>query len=90
VTVVDAPDPLDVLEKLLGPEGKGTLGFAKAEASGDNSGEEDFELELDFEELRLREFVSRESSYAQKEHVYNAQTVEECMYRPVYFTRDRC
>jgi hypothetical protein len=88
VTVADAPDPLDVLEKLLGSEGKEAAGLAKPETNGDNTAEEDFELELDFEELSLREFASQESPYAKKEHVYTAQTVEECMYCPVYFVRE--
>jgi vacuolar protein sorting-associated protein 52 len=76
--VADAPDPLDVLQKLLGSDGNGAPGLAKPEANGGGAGEEDFELELDFEDLSLREFVSRVSPYAKKEPTYTTQTVEEC------------
>lgn len=78
VTVADAPDPLVVLEKLLGSEGKGAI--SKPQTNGDNGAEDNFELELDFEDLSLREFASRESSVTKKEHVYTTQTVEECRF----------
>jgi vacuolar protein sorting-associated protein 52 len=77
VTVADAPDPLEVLEKLLGSEGKGAV--SKSQGNGVSAAEEDFELELDFEGLGLREFASRGSS-TKKEHVYATQTVEECRF----------
>jgi len=76
VTVTDAPDPLDVLAKLLGSEGKGAI--AKPQTNGDNVAEDELELELDFEDLSLREFASRKSSSAEKEHVYATQMIEEC------------
>jgi hypothetical protein len=78
VTVADAPHPLDVLEKLLGSEGKDV---SKPQANGNFAAREDFELELDFEDLSLREFASRRSPFSKKEHAYTTQTVEECMFR---------
>jgi vacuolar protein sorting-associated protein 52 len=77
VTVADAPDPLDVLEKLLGSERKEAI--TKLQVNGDNVIKDEFEFELDFEDLSLREFVSRMSSSA-KEHAYTPQTVEECRF----------
>ena len=74
--MTDAPNPLDVLEKLLGSEGKPAV---KPQTNG-QSGREDFELELDFEGLDLREFARQESTVAKKESAYTSQTVEECMY----------
>jgi hypothetical protein len=76
VTLTDAPDPLDVLAKLLGTEGKGAI--AKPHTNGGNVAKDELELELDFEDLSLREFVSRESSSAKKGHAYATQTIEEC------------
>ncbi|PMD47410.1 Vps52-domain-containing protein [Hyaloscypha variabilis F] len=75
VTVADAPNPLDVLEKLLGSEGKGKV--AKPQTNGDHLAQDEFELELDFEDLSLREFVSRDALFARREQVYATQTVEE-------------
>jgi hypothetical protein len=79
VMVADAPDPLGVLEKLLGSEGKGVL---KSQANGDNAADDDFELELDFEDLSLRDFALRDALLAKKGHVYTMQTVEECTFCP--------
>ena len=75
--MTDAPDPLDVLAKLLGTEGKGAI--AKPHTNGGNVAKDELELELDFEDLSLREFVSRKSSSVKKGHAYATQTIEECM-----------
>ena len=77
MTAADAPDPLQVLEKLLGSEGKGSSSTSQANGYGAEG--EEFELELDFENLSLREFASRELS-TKKEHGYETQTVEECRF----------
>jgi hypothetical protein len=77
VTAADAPDPLQVLVKLLGSEGKGSSSTSQANGYGAEG--EEFELELDFENLSLREFASRELS-TKKEHGYETQTVEECRF----------
>jgi len=79
-TVADAPNPLDVLEKLLGSEGKGKV--AKPQTNGDHLAQDEFELELDFEDLSLREFFSRDALFARREQVYATQTVEECTFCP--------
>lgn len=78
MTAADAPDPLQILEKLLGSEGNGSSSTSPANGYGAEG--EDFELELDFENLSLREFASRELS-TKKEHSYATQTVEECKFR---------
>ena len=77
MTAADAPDPLQVLVKLLGSEEKGSSSTSQANGYGAEG--EDFELELDFENLSLREFASRELS-TKKEHGYATQTVEECRF----------
>lgn len=82
VTVPNAPDPLEVLENLLDSEGKDPK--EKDEVNG-SAAEDDFEYELDFEGLSLREVVARKDIDAQEEHVYTTQSVEECMlsvYKP--------
>jgi vacuolar protein sorting-associated protein 52 len=80
VTVTDSPDPLEVLERLLGSEGNQATGVSKGAANGENAADEDFELELDFEDLTLRNFASGQSLSSRKEHVYATQTVEECRF----------
>ena len=67
-----------MLEKLLGSEGKGKV--AKPQTNGDHLAQDEFELELDFEDLSLREFVSRDALFARREQVYATQTVEECTF----------
>jgi hypothetical protein len=81
VTAVAAPDPLEVLEKLLGPEGKER---ASSKSVNGHSAEKsttdyDYEAELDFDGLSLREIVEGQPSHAKEEHVYTTQTIEECM-----------
>jgi vacuolar protein sorting-associated protein 52 len=72
--VPDVTDPLEVLEKLLGPEREGLPEPAKTAANGlvDES-----DPELDFGGLSLQEVIAEEDS--KEETVYNAQTIEECM-----------
>jgi hypothetical protein len=81
-TVADAPDPLKVLEKLLGADAnlpdtsKTTNGV-----NGSNSADGDFEGELDFEGLSLQELAIKETTFSREEHVYTSQTVEDCTCR---------
>jgi hypothetical protein len=79
-TISNAPEPLVVLERLLGPEGRGVTGTSKAINGVDGS--EESEFGLDFEGLTLRELLAQESSTPEPEHVYTPQTVEECRYHP--------
>jgi hypothetical protein len=76
-----------VLEKLLGLEGK-----KSAEASGPNGAvngnkvaQDDFEYELDFGGLTLRELAAREPAHGKESHV-STQTIEECMFYPNFVT----
>lgn len=75
-TVPDVTDPLEVLEKILGPEGKGVVVPANNTSNGD-AGDENDEV-LDFGGLNLHEFVASEE-LPKGVTVYNAQTIEECM-----------
>jgi hypothetical protein len=75
-TVPDVTDPLEVLEKILGPEGKGIAGLANNISNGDAGDEND--LELDFGGLSLHEYLAAEE-LPKEETVYNTQTIEECM-----------
>jgi hypothetical protein len=87
VTVADGPNPLEVLEKVLGSEGKGLGKSSKpvVEVTGaSNTAQDDFELELDFGGLSLRDLATGEPPNAKKEHVYTTQTVEECTYASLH------
>jgi vacuolar protein sorting-associated protein 52 len=77
-TVSDAPDPLFILERLLGPEGKG--GTSKAINGADPTEESEFGMDL--EGLSLREVLAQDTTFSEPELVYNTQTIEECMYHP--------
>lgn len=80
VTAVVAPDPLEVLERLLGSEGKEKR-YSKATngVSGKNTVDYDFEAELDFDGLSLRQLVEGKLSATQGD-IYPTQTVEECTF----------
>ena len=78
-TVPDAAEPLKVLEKLLGPEGKGLADPSNAAAKGTGSIADDSDLELDFGGLSLRELAT-DSSPKEEEA---PQTIEECMHKPI-------
>jgi hypothetical protein len=81
-TISNAPDPLVVLERLLGPEGKGATGTSKAINGVDKDEESDFALDLGG--LSLRELLAQETPSSEPESVYNSQTIEECTYHPIY------
>ncbi|KAH7314048.1 Sac2 family-domain-containing protein [Rhexocercosporidium sp. MPI-PUGE-AT-0058] len=73
-TVLDTPDPLAVLEKLLGSEGNGM--DQKSSLTIGTTSVDDVEGELDFEGLNLRELISPKTIHAQ-EGLYTMQTVEQ-------------
>lgn len=78
--VPDVAEPLDVLEKLLEPEGKGLADPSKAGTSnGTESTAGESDSELDFGGLSLRELLAEDLSNAKDRTPYNAQTIEECM-----------
>lgn len=81
VTAVNAPDPLEVLERLLGSEGKknGSSKATNGVSTNNNLGDYDYEAELDFGGLSLREIAESQPSDAKEEHVYTSQTTKECM-----------
>lgn len=76
-TVPDAPEPLEVLEKLLGPEGEGLADPSKAAANGTDRTPDESDLELDFGGLSLRELVADELLNVEEATSYHAQTIEE-------------
>ena len=80
-TVPDVAEPLEVLEKLLGPEMKGLADPTEAIANGIV---DEIDLELDFGGLSLHELVAEK--LPKPETVYNTQTAEECMSNPIYFS----
>ena len=75
-SVPKVTDPFEVLEKILGPEGKRIAGPANSRSNGDEGDEND--LELDFGGLNLHEFVAADE-LPKEETLYNTQTIEECM-----------
>lgn len=82
--VSSTPDPLEVLEKLLGPKGKGLAPSSKAGDGVDTTEESGFEL--DFAGLSLQDFLEQETPESDLEAVYNMQTIDECMYNPTIFS----
>jgi len=82
VIAVAAPDPLEVLEKLLGPEGnpKASSKSINGHVAEKSTADYDDEAELDFDGLSLREIVAGQPSRAKEEFVYTFQTIEECMF----------
>lgn len=73
VTVEDAPDPVEVLEKLLGPLPAGT----NIQSAGIRPiTEADLELEFDFGGLGLRELAS--SSPGRRDAASKPQTIQDC------------
>ncbi|KAK0750999.1 Sac2 family-domain-containing protein [Schizothecium vesticola] len=72
VTVEDAPDPAEVLEKILGPPPAGT----DTQSTGIRPiTEEDLELEFDFGGLGLRELAS--GSPGRRDATYKTQTIQD-------------
>ncbi|CZR62370.1 related to SAC2 protein [Phialocephala subalpina] len=77
VTAPDVADPLEVLEKLLGPEGNAPdVSKPKSTVNGTRAAEYDDNEDLDFEGLSLRELASRKFT-SEEGTVYTAQTTEE-------------
>lgn len=76
-TVTDYPEPIEVLQRLLGAGGKGV-----DTASVSENGIDDFSLEeeLEFSGLSLRELAELQDSESENIQSYVPQTVEECMY----------
>ncbi|KAI9736037.1 MAG: hypothetical protein M1818_006213 [Claussenomyces sp. TS43310] len=70
-TTANYPEPLEVLEKLLGAEPKVDSKNQKGRAESDD-GEE-----LDFGGLSLQEWAGSELAVSDAAHVYRAQTIEE-------------
>jgi hypothetical protein len=85
-TISNAPDPLVVLERLLGPEGS-----SSSKAANDADGSEESEFGIDFEGLSLRELLVQGSPLSEPEAGYTPQTIEECTYfstkKPVIIIR---
>lgn len=86
ITAVDAPDPLEVLGKLLGSEGtdKALLQSTNGDVTPDYAADFDNEAELDFEGLSLQEIVEKEATNPKGEHVNTTQTIEECMSNNIF------
>lgn len=74
--IANHPEPLEVLQKLLGSGIKGV------DKNGVLGHDVDLELgnELDFRGLSLREFTELKPQESDDVHLYVPQTVEECMY----------
>lgn len=78
-TAGDAPDPLAVLEHLLGSNDVRLAGQSKlANGTIEDTSADAFESELDFEGLGLRAFVSKYDEEEEEEPSRTTQSVEEC------------
>ena len=78
-TPPNAADPLEVLEKLLGSEGK-ELPDTKSGTNGVHAEDDEQELELDFGGLTLQELALADIPTVDADPVYSTQTIEDCMY----------
>ncbi|RDL33683.1 uncharacterized protein BP5553_08051 [Venustampulla echinocandica] len=80
VTAVDAPNPLDVLERLLASGDKESPSSERTAARNGIPSRlvyDDSELELDFGGLNLRDIAGGKGLLAKDDHIYAVQTVEE-------------
>jgi hypothetical protein len=76
--IPNSPDPLIVLQKLLGSK-DGELGDrSKPRKSNGAEAISESDINLDFGGLSLQELALGETSGSQEKLVYNTQTVEEC------------
>jgi vacuolar protein sorting-associated protein 52 len=76
-TIADHPEPLEVLKKLLGAQGKDAN---IRDVSEDGVGDLDPDEELDFSGLSLRELAEPQPSESDGLQSHVLQTIEECMY----------
>lgn len=77
-TVIDGhPEPLEVLQKLLGAESKS---LDIKDASGNGTDDLNLDEELDFSGLSLQELAELQQSEGDDIHSHVPQTLEECMY----------
>lgn len=72
----DAPDPLTVLEKLLGSEGNAVVQETSLAVPAGNTEMDEFESELEFEGLNLRQLISPTVTQSQ-EYLSTTQTTEQ-------------
>lgn len=82
-TVPDYPEPLEVLEKLLGSETQTTDGSNNGQNEDTVQETGNSEDEFDFEGLSLSEFLNAGISENSDSLVYKSQTVDECKYTHV-------
>jgi hypothetical protein len=76
-TIVDGPEPEEVLETLLGITAHGV---DTEEPRKLTITEDDLDFDFDFAGLSLRD-LAQEDTAVEGGTVYRAQTVEECMFR---------
>ncbi len=74
-TLEDAPDPEEILGRILGPESSPAASRRKQK---DPVSEDDLELDFDFGGLSLRELA--EGRAEEDMPVYRSQTIEECTF----------
>ncbi|KAG4415179.1 hypothetical protein IFR04_011677 [Cadophora malorum] len=75
-TMSEAPDPLALLEKLLGSEGVEVVQETTLTNAAGNTDLDEVERELDFEGLDLRQLISPSARHTQ-EDLYTTQTTEQ-------------
>lgn len=80
-TVSEAPDPLALLEKLLGSEVVEVVQETTLTNAAGKIDPDEVERELDFEGLDLRQLISP-SATPNQEDLYTTQTREQCMLYP--------
>lgn len=79
--VVDIPDPLKMLKNLLESQKNISPNISQQRNDTvvlDARAKDDFELELDFGGLSLREIAEKVTPSNTREHLYNVQSIEDC------------
>jgi hypothetical protein len=77
--IADYPEPLEVLQKLLGAKSKALDIKDVKDVSGNSTDDLNLDEELDFSGLSLRELAKSPQSESDDIHSHVPQTLEECM-----------
>lgn len=85
-TIYNGPDPVDVLNALLGDDKQHATSATNTAANSVSSiSPEDLQLEFDFGGLSIRELALSEEAAVNAAAVYRPQAAEECM--PPFYSR---
>lgn len=78
-TIYTGPEPVEILEKLLGDDGQNASTTRSANDPASSISAEDLQLDFDFGALSIRELALSEDSATEGDDAYRPQAAEECM-----------